>query len=362
MGHPFYWRTIMARRQLGKPAEDKVQQGVNSVKESGEAEFEKLDREKPIDYTKMLSTGSTLLDLCLTGGVTHNGGCPGGMLLEVYGKSGAGKTSILSELGGSAQSEGGEVRFLDPEARLNQKYAKTYGLNIPKDNYFKPDTVSQFFDLIKGWDPPDGKINVLASDSLAALTTELEIETGDKMGMKRAKEFSAGFRTTCRLFEKRNWLIACSNQVRTGENGDITPGGRATEFYASARININRIGFIDKERTLKGKKKKYKRVLGIISQCKVTKSSIDKPFRECPVYIMFDYGIDDIRGNLQYVKDVEELTTYWVGESHAGYQSMDDAIAYIEDNNLESMLKERVIQLWNLVEERFKIERKMKKR
>jgi len=370
----------MQKRTLGKPVISLEQQitkevvdktvalidqavaSVQEVKESEELALEPLIREKPISYGETLSTGSTLLDLCLTGGRCHFGGVPYGILLEIYGRSGSGKTSVLSELGAASQSKGGDVRFADPEARLDEAYAQTYGLSIPKDNYFKPDTVTELFDLIGNWNPPVGKPNVFAADSLDALSTKMEMEGEDKMGMRRAKEFSEGLRKHCRLIEKRDWIIACSNQVRQGDNGDVTPGGKAVEFYSSARISINRTAFIEKERTLPGKKKAHKRVIGIISKCKVTKSSIDKPYRDCLVYIIFDYGIDDIRGNLQYVKDVDELSKYWVGDDHPGYVAMDDAIAYIEKNKRESMLKERTIKLWNDVEARFKQERKQKTR
>jgi recombination protein RecA len=355
-------RIVVAGSAELSAVEKAIDKGVATVLEAATADLEPLLRDKPIDYKTMLSTGSTLLDLCLTGGRVYGGGCPGGILLEVYGRSGSGKTSILSELGGAAQALGGEVRFADPEARLDAEYAETYGLSIPDKNYFKPDTVSELFKLVSDWDPPEGKINVFAADSLAALSTELEMEKGDKMGMRRAKEFSEGLRKYCRLIEKKNWLIACSNQVRQGDYGDVTPGGRAVEFYASARISINRSSFIEKEKTLTGKKKIHKRVVGIISQCKVTKSSIDKPYRECPVYIMFDYGIDDVRANLQYVKDTAELTTYWVGDDAKGYSRMDDAIAYIEKNNLENLLRDRTIALWTEVENKFKQERKKKTR
>ena len=55
-----------------------------------------------------------------------------GTSVAIIGKSGSGKTSILSEMGGSVQARGGKVRFMDPEARLDEKYAMTYGLKIPK--------------------------------------------------------------------------------------------------------------------------------------------------------------------------------------------------------------------------------------
>lgn len=346
----------MQKRTLGAT----VAQAVQSTKES--EVLEPLVREKPIDFTNMLSTGSTLLDLSLTGGVTKYGGCPGGIFIEIYGKSGSGKTSILSELGASAQAKGGDGRFIDPEARLNKVYMETYGLKILPHQYFKPDTVNEMFKLLEDWNPPENKINIFSADSLAALSTELEMDSADKMGMKRAKDFSANFRKYCRLIEKKNWLMAASNQVRQGEHGDTTPGGRAAEFYASARISVNRVEIIEKEKKLTGMSKAQKRATGIISLCKVVKSSLDRPFRQCPIYIMFDYGLDDIRANLQYLKDTLELTKYWVGDARDGYQQLDMAVKYIEDNDLQLMLKDRVVEVWNQVEALFNQPRKMKKR
>ncbi len=39
------------------------------------------------------------------------GGVPGGILMEIYGRSGSGKTSVLSEICASAQAQGGEAQF-----------------------------------------------------------------------------------------------------------------------------------------------------------------------------------------------------------------------------------------------------------
>jgi len=338
-----------------------VDEAVSSVKEHADTK----SPSKAVVYNwapgKVLSTGSTLLDLAISSSRVYGGGVPGGILMEVYGRSGSGKTSILSELGGSAQALGGEVKFLDPEARLDHDHCLTYGLIIDKACYHKPNTVTEMFELLTTWKPNPAHINVLAADSLAALSTELELQKGDKMGMRRAKEFSEGLRKTCRLIEENNWVIACSNQVRQGDFGDVTPGGKAVEFYSSLRISVNQVAKIEKEKSIdKDKKKKIKRVIGIESKCIITKSSIDKPFREVPIYIIFDYGLDDVRANLQWLKENLELTKYKAVDKE--YVPLDAAIKYIEDNNLEEALRKEVIELWQAIEEKFKQVRKSKKR
>jgi RecA/RadA recombinase len=348
----------MSRRKLlKKSTEEKVQEAVQSVQDKPDL--------KPlgnliIDWDRTLSTGSTLLDLAISSGKVKGGGVPGGILVEVYGRSGSGKTSILSELCGSAQAKGGEISYQDPESRLDTDHAKIYGATILKENYHRPDTVTEMFERFKDWNPSEGQINVMAADSLAALSTDLELEKGDKMGMRRAKEFSQELRKNARLINKRGWLLVCSNQVRQGDYGDVTPGGKAVEFYSSLRISVNQVGKVEKEKVFGSKGKKVKRIIGIISNCIVTKSSIDKPYREAPIVIKFDYGIDDIHANLQWLKDTLGLTKYKAVNTE--YQRLDDAIKYIETNDLEEQLRNEIIELWNEIEEKFKVYRKPKRR
>ena len=195
--------------------------------------------DKPFLSSKVISTGSTLLDLAISGGRIRGGGVPGGIIMEVFGPSGSGKTAILSELCASSQANGGEVCFLDPEARLDRQYCNIYGLSLPDKAYYRPDTVTEMFTFIEEWSPSSSDtINVIAADSLAALSTETEMEDRDKMGMRRAKEFSEGLRKTCRLIANKEWLIACSNQVREGVMGEVTPGGKGIPFYSSLRIRV----------------------------------------------------------------------------------------------------------------------------
>lgn len=312
--------------------------------------------------TRLVSTGSTLLDLAISGKATKRGGVPGGIIVEVYGPSGAGKTAVLVSLTASAQAKGGASKFLDPEARLNQEYSKIYGMTLKQKDYHRPDQVTEMFDHIYGWEPKVKKqkaISIIAADSLAALTTDWEMDGQDQYGMRRAKQFSEGLRKTARIIANNNWIIACSNQERQGPSGTTTPGGKGIPYYASLRIRIAKMfpkGKLFKEKTIG--RKKVKRVEGVISNCQVTKSSIDEPFREAPIYIVFGYGIDDIRGNLQYVKDMTGNTKYDCISKN--YAKMDLAINWVEEHDHEEELRNRTIELWNEVQKKFKTTRKRK--
>lgn len=319
---------------------------------------------KKIKTSNLISTGSTLLDLAILGGVKRGGGVPGSIAMEVYGPSGTGKTAVLAELAGSTQTGGGDVRFLDPEARLDEEYSRIYGMELKRTNYFRPDTVVEMFDHILDWEPKSKKrraINLVASDSLAALTTKLELAGDDAYGMRRAKDFSEGWRKTIRKIANSGWLVACSNQERAGPGGVSVPGGKSTGYYASLRI---RLAYMFPKSKIKEKKKiggkdVYK-TRGIITKATVTKSSIDSPFREAIIYIVFGYGIDDIRGNLQFCKDMKGDSSYnAIGRSFSG---MNKAIQYVEAESYQQQLKEETIDLWYEVQEKLKIERKKKSR
>jgi len=319
------------------------------------------------DFGTIISTGSTLLDLAISGGRVRGGGLPGGILVEAFGPSGSGKTVLLSEIAGAVQRQGGEVMFHDPEARLNKQFAKMFGLDIKDENYSNPDTVPQVFKAVRAWEP-DGKkvIHGVFADSLAALSTKMEMdaEDGDKMGMRRAKEFSEELRKTCRIIKDKNYLMVCSNQVRVnmdaGPYGQkyTTPGGESIGFYSSLRLRFAKPEKIKSKLKIAGKE--VVRVVGVEVLVEVHKSSIWKPFHTAPVTILFDYGIDDIRANLQFMKENTGAKVYTFENTDLS-NSMETAIKMIEADKLEFRLQKEVIELWEDIESKFEVERKPKR-
>lgn len=311
----------------------------------------------------VVSTGSTLLDLAISGGRYRYGGIPAGILVEIFGPSGSGKTVLLCQLAGNVQRAGGNVLFHDPEARLDKQFARMFGMDAEQIDYTTPDTVTEVFGAVREWEPEErpNTINGVFADSLAALSTNLEMEKGDKMGQRRAKEFSEECRKTCRIITHRNLLMVCSNQVRQNvdagpyEQRYISPGGEAIGFYSSLRLRCSTPIKTVKTRKIKGKE--HSRVVGVETRIEVFKSSVWKPFRSANVHIVYDYGVDDIRGNLRYLKTTRGDTTYKVGGESIG-QSLEKAIATVEAQNLEQVLKDEVVDLWNEIERKFNSTRK----
>jgi len=353
-------------KRLQPPAKRLSEQMIEKVEKHSEPKVE----EPEYDGTGVtVSTGSTLLDLAISGGRFREGGIPLGILVEIFGPSGAGKTVLLCQIAGNIQRAGGAIMFHDPEARLNKQFARMFGLNPDEIEYTNPNTVTEVFQAVREWIPKDDEskaekpIYGIFADSLAALSTNMEMDKdeGDKMGMRRAKEFSEELRKTCRLIARKDILMVCSNQIR--QNLDAgpygirykSPGGEAIGFYSSLRLRCGTPQRIKAKRKFKGKE--HERTVGVKTVIEVYKSSVWKPHGEAEVYIMYDYGIDDIRANLRYLKTNTGDTTYKLNDRNLG-RSLEDAIIAVEENHLEQELKDAVIDLWNQIEAQFREQRK----
>jgi RecA/RadA recombinase len=314
---------------------------------------------------KVISTGSTLLDLAISGGVVKGGGIPGGITVVAYGPSGGGKTALACEIAGSIARQGGELKYRDSEGRLDAAFAKNFDLDVSKIDLKRTRTISTTFNDLSKWKPDPTKINGFVIDSLASLSTEIELDDGDKMGMRRAKEFSEQLRKCTVPVGEQNIILFCTNQIREKadaqkyERKDINPGGKAIEFYSSLILRFSGIKKIKKE--FKFGKKDTKETIGMEATIEVDKSSIWKPHRTAPIIIYFDYGIDDVRANLQYVKDYTGESWYQIKDIKLS-NSLDKAVAMVEEQNLESKLRKQVIAIWEAYDAETTLKRKRKER
>lgn len=319
----------------------------------------------------MISTGSTLLDLAISGGRVRGGGIPGGIMVVGYGPSGTGKTVLACEVAGAIARQGGDVKYRDSEARLNRKFANIFDLDIDNIDYTKPNTIPEAFKDLFKWSPGTDHINGYVIDSLAALSTSMEMdnEDGDKMGMRRAKEFSEHLRKCARVISDTNMILFCTNQIREKANAqkferkDVNPGGKAIEFYSSLILRFTSFSKIKKEISIRGVK--TTKIIGIEGTLEVVKSSIWKPHRTADVTIYFDYGIDDIGENLKFIKKYSKSTVYTLGGSKLS-NSLNDSIRIVEEadetGDTIQELREEVIDLWEEIESKFEINREPKKR
>ena len=247
------------------------------------------------------------------------------------------------------------------------------------------------------------------------------IESGKEMkgtyGMGKAKYLSQEFfPQLCSTIQDKNVFVIIISQIR--DNVDMfsfekysRAGGKALDFYAHSVIWLATAKYIEKK----------DRKVGVVVKAKTTKSKTPRPFRDCFFQFLYDYGLDDIGTSVDYLFDLRtvkgELNTkakaiQWNGETpdkkslkefleeydltdkyenskyadgdgteaenifdftqskkeyKEKYQekfgstmTRDELISYIEDNELEDELSERVEAKWESFEDSLKSNRKKK--
>lgn len=93
---------------------------------------------------KVYSTGSLMLDLAL-----GRGGLPRGRIIEVFGNSMAGKTTItLLHIAEVQKANEGYCAFVDAEHAFDPQLAAQYGVDLEKLVYINPLTAENAIDTV----------------------------------------------------------------------------------------------------------------------------------------------------------------------------------------------------------------------
>jgi recombination protein RecA len=155
-------------------------------------------------------TGALSLDLAL--GV---GGLPRGRIVEVFGPESSGKTTLLYHVLANAQKMGGICAFIDAEHAMDPAYAKRIGVDVDELLVSQPDHGEQALEiadlLIRS-----GAVDIVAIDSVAALTpkAELEGQMGDQTVGLQARMMSQAMRKLAGNLNRANTLCVFTNQIR----------------------------------------------------------------------------------------------------------------------------------------------------
>ncbi|HEX6587555.1 MAG TPA: recombinase RecA, partial [Longimicrobiales bacterium] len=286
-----------------------------------------------------ISTGSLALDLAL--GI---GGLPRGRIVEVFGPESSGKTTLVYHVIAEAQRRGGICAFIDAEHAMDPTYAKRIGVDIDNLLVSQPDTGEQALEiaelLIRS-----GALDVVAVDSVAALTPKAEIEgeMGDSHVGLQARLMSQALRKLTGAVNRSRTSVIFTNQIREKigvmfGNPETTTGGRALKFYASVRMDIRRIGAI----------KDGQELVGSRTRVKVVKNKCAPPFRQAEFDIMYDEGISrtglliDIGSEIDVVQKSGAWFSY--GDVRLG-QGRENAKAFLKDspdlaNEIETKVRE----------------------
>lgn len=288
-----------------------------------------------------LSSGCMGLD-----NAVGRGGFERGLILEIFGHEGAGKSFLGYSVMLEACKKGHRCAIVDAENSLDPGLLMQIGL--PSDKILVVDgaptgeaNLSIAQSLME-----TGEFAVVMIDSVAALVPEARMEADfdqQSMGL-HARLLSAGIQKILPIVKRTNTLLIFINQIRNKigsyGNPETTTGGKALPFYAAYRVEV-RGGQSKSSKLMDGSGEVY----GHRTTFKVVKNKRAAPWREAEVDLIYGLGYDTDGELLDLGVDMGliEKGGAWLTYGENKWQGKDKAkLALQADTSLKSALEKQL--------------------
>jgi recombination protein RecA len=326
-----------------------------------------------VEMPRFLPTGVTLLDLVLGGGIQV------GTIFNVVGDTSSGKTYLAVEaiiywikiyfkkiLNNKYKIK---LFYDDCEGGFSFDTKEMYGVDLIPTDQTTSSTVEEFGVNLKKLmnNLSEDEFLVYVVDSLDGLSSEAERERDDERqkavedgkkydkgtyAMEKQKYMSQFFRLRAAELKHKNAILIIISQVRHNINAGLfgekylRAGGKALDFYASVCLWLAGVE----------KKVKKERVIGTTIKAWTKKAKVVQPFRNCFFDLIFDYGIDNVTSNINFLYDLKtpqgkdkesKVKLQWEEVDY----TKPGLVRHIEENNLEEELAKKVIEKWNAIED-----------
>jgi len=266
--------------------------------------------------TEFVPSGCLPLDMIM------GGGYPVGRITEVFGDTSTGKSLLAYHALAQTQQAGGIAVLLDTETTAESTVIDAVGIDRSNIVYCNPDTIEDVFDKIMETldacsEVASDSLVTIAWDSIAATSSDAEMEVVKKEGLKKAaamathaRLLSEMFRVMPRFIAKKRICFIVVNQTRAkigvmyGEK-ETTFGGKAVGYYSSVRVQLDALS---NPMAAEYKQLKTDQVAnGIDVRAFIYKNKIAPPFGICQFPIIFNHGIDECGAILWWLKNHEKV-------------------------------------------------------
>lgn len=278
---------------------------------------------------RIFSTGCTLLDLIMGGGPML------GRTYNIVGDWSSSKTGIATEsmIGfNRAFPEATRPHYDETEAAFDHDFASAIGLS--RDAYTASEkrtrTVSDLMANIKTYcnkvDPKYGGFYIVDSFDALSDAKELAEEDFDKAsyGANKAKDVSKLFRLATDMLAEHSVTLLVISQIRDkigvafGERYSRS-GGKALDFYSSVVVYLAKLGSIKKT------KNKIERKIGFRVRATNKKSKVGLPGRVIDYPVIYGFGVDDLRGNVEWLSANGKLSEIALASDKEAEKFLDSA-------------------------------------
>jgi recombination protein RecA len=182
-----------------------------------------------------LATGFAALDSAL------NGGLPRSAIVELFGPSSSGKTTLALQIVARTQKSNGTAAWIDAEHAFDAPYAASLGVQVAEIPLAQPESAEQALEIackLVG----SSAVDLLIVDSAAALVPRLELQSaiGDSGEGLHNRVLASGLRKLSRIAAGSGTVVLFLNQTRSrGSEEEASAGGPPLKLYASVRLALD---------------------------------------------------------------------------------------------------------------------------
>lgn len=220
--------------------------------------------------------------------LSYEGGIPRGILVEIFGAEGAGKTTVMLVAIAACQKSGGKVLYIDTEYALDTHHAQFLGVDMKNLTLLQPDTGEEALQAIL--DGCNNGYDLIVVDSVPGLVPAAVFE-GNEGIASLARLITEYIARIVQAAKRNHTVVIFVNQIRSKIGGFagwgeqiMTPGGHALKHFVSIRLHVTRISWL-----------KYStKVVGLKSRVRAIKNKKNAPYQDALFNITFDHTAPDV--------------------------------------------------------------------